>query len=84
MKKIGKKEAMEAVEEFFENERLDPAAVKKIKNLTMAHRIRLKEYRKRFCKICYADLKLGRVRISKLHKNIICGICGTTNRWTLK
>ncbi len=84
MKKISKKEALEAVEGFFENERIDPVAVKKIKNLAMAHRIRLKECRKKFCKKCYVDLKLGRVRVSKTHKQIICGICGTTNRWTLK
>ncbi len=84
MKKISKKEALEAVEEFFENARLDPAAVKKIKGLAMAHRIRLKEYRKKFCKKCYADLKLGRVRVSKTHKQVICGICGATNRWVMK
>jgi len=84
MKKLGKKEAQEIVQKFFENERLDPAAVKKIKTLAMAHRIRLKEYRKRFCKKCYADLTLGRVRISKTHKQVICGVCGSVNRWALR
>ena len=84
MKKLSKKEAQEAVQKFFENESLDPASVKKIKTLAMANRIRLKEYRKRFCKKCYADLKLGRVRISKTHKQVLCGICGTANRWALQ
>ncbi|MEK6846916.1 MAG: hypothetical protein AABY16_02005 [Nanoarchaeota archaeon] len=83
MKKLSKKEAQETVQEFFENERLDPAAVKKIKNLAMAHRIKLKEYRKRFCNKCYADLMLGRVRVSKTHKQVICGVCGAVNRWAL-
>ena len=84
MKKLNKKEAQRVVQEYFENERIDPISMKKIKTLAMAHRIRLKEYRKKFCKKCYADLKLGRVRVSKTHKQVICGVCGMTNRWALK
>ena len=84
MKKLTKKEAQAAVEKFFENERLDPAAVKKMKTLAMAHRIRLGSLRKRFCKKCYVDLRLGRVRISKKHKQVVCGVCGTVQRWMLE
>jgi len=84
MKKLSRKEAQETVQKFFENERLDPAAVKKIKTLAMVHRIRLKEYRRSFCKKCYADLKLGRVRVTKMHKQVLCGVCGTANRWALR
>lgn len=84
MKKLSRKEAQEAVQKFFNNGRLEPLSVKKMKTLAMAHRIRLKEYRKRFCKKCYVDLKLGRVRVTKTHKQVICGVCGSANRWALR
>ena len=84
MKKLSKKEAQEIVEKFFESERLDPASVKKIKKMAMANRIRLGNYRKRFCKKCCVDLRLGRVRITKTNKQVTCGVCGIVNRWKIK
>ncbi len=85
MKKIGRKEAQEIVEEFFDNsQRMEPSKVKKMKSFAMTHRIRLGEYRKRFCKKCYVDLNLGTVRVGKKSKQVICGVCKTVNKWTLK
>ncbi len=84
MKKLSKKEAQEIVQEFFENQRIEPSRVKKIKTLAMNHRIRLGEYRKKFCKKCYVDLTLGTVRLNKKHKQVICGVCGTVNKWIIK
>ena len=84
MKKLSKQEALEAVEKFFDSERLDPASVKKIKTMAMANRIKLGEYRKRFCKKCYVDLRMGQVRISGQRKQVTCGVCGTVQRWKLE
>lgn len=84
MKKLSKTETENLVQNFFENKRIDSVAVKKIKNMAMANRVRLKQYRKLFCKKCCVDLNLGRVRIKNSQKKVICGICGTTNRWSLK
>ncbi|MGV8142494.1 MAG: hypothetical protein ACP5NS_02545 [Candidatus Pacearchaeota archaeon] len=85
MKKLSRKEAQSIVEEFFDNsQRIEPAKVKKMKSFAMTHRIRLGEYRKRFCKKCYVDLSLGRVRLNKKHKQVTCGVCGAINRWAIK
>ena len=85
MKKLSKKEAQEIVQEFFDNsQRIEPSQVKKMKTLAMAHRIRLGEYRKKFCKKCYVNLTLGTVRISKSSKQVICGVCRTINKWIIK
>ena len=83
MRDLSRKEVLEKIERVFGEKEISSKEVKKIKTIAMAHRIRLKEYRKRFCKKCYVDLKLGRVRVSKTHKQVICGICGTVNRWKI-
>ena len=84
MKNNSKKEAKDAIDLFFKKESLDREEVRKIKSLAMKHRIGLKEYRKRFCKKCYSDLRLGKTRISKKHKQVTCGKCNSINRWKLK
>ena len=83
MKEINKKEAQRIIEDHFSKDNLDPNSTKKIKTLAMAHRIRIGEHRKRFCKKCYYDLKDGKVRVSKEHKQITCGKCNSVNRWEL-
>ena len=84
MKKLSRKEVQEIVQRYFENERIEPSQVKKMKTLAMSHNLRLKEYRKKFCKKCYVDLSLGNVRINNGKKQVVCGVCGTTNRWIIK
>ncbi|MSS74254.1 hypothetical protein EXS72_01285 [Candidatus Pacearchaeota archaeon] len=83
MKKLSRKDAQEIIYRFFESQRIESAQVKKIKKLAMTHRIRLGEYRKRFCKKCYVDLKFGKVRVSNRIKQIICNNCGNKNKWKI-
>ncbi len=82
MKELSKKEAQKIIEDYFSKDNLDSKETKKIKKFAMAHRIRLGNYRKRFCKKCYSDLKFGKTRISKGYKQITCK-CGIVNRWKL-
>ncbi len=84
MNKLNKKEVQQKVDEFFKRDKLDSASVKKIKTLAMAYRIRLGEYRKRFCKNCYSDLKHGAVRIKNGKKQDLCNACNYVNRWNIK
>lgn len=84
MKDISKSEAKKEIQDYFLNEKLDSEKTRKIKRIAMAHRISLKDYRKRFCKKCYSDLKSGKVRISKEYKQVSCIMCGMKNRWKLK
>jgi len=82
-KKMSKKEAEEKIKIFFNSDKLDAKSVKKIKRLAMKYKIRLEDYRRRFCKECYSDLKYGKVRVSKMYKNVECGKCGKLNRWKI-
>ena len=85
MKKLNRKDAQVIVQEFFDNsQRIEPSQVKKMKTLAMTHRIRLGEYRKKFCKKCYVDLTLGTVRVNNGSKILTCGVCGTINKWIIK
>jgi len=84
MKEISKKEAQRIIEDYFLQDKIDPNLTKKIKTLAMAHRIRLGDRRKRFCKKCFNDLGFGKVRVSKDYKQITCLKCGIVNRWKLK
>ncbi len=83
MKELSKKEAEKFIQDYFSKDKIDSKQTKKIKKIAMAHRIRLAKYRKRFCKACYSDLNLGKVRISKSYKQITCK-CGNVNRWKIK
>jgi len=84
MKETSKKEVQKIIEDYFTKNELDSNSTKKIKTLAMVHRIRLGNYRKRFCKKCFNDLRLGKTRISKMYKQITCLKCGIVNRWKLK
>ncbi len=84
MKDFTKKEAEVEIINFFEKNSIEAKEVKKIKKLAMSHRIKLKEYRKRFCKKCCSDLKLGIVRLNNLCKQVTCKKCNALNREVLK
>ena len=78
-KRISKTEAKNKIDEFFEKDRFQPEEVKKIKRLGMKFKIRLGDYRRRFCKKCFSDLKEGKIRIDKNYKIIECK-CGYKNK----
>lgn len=79
-----RKKAEEKIKNFFEKGSLNPEGVKKIKKLAMKHRIRLGNYRKRFCKKCYSDLKNSVRRIKNNTLKMICADCRYVNRYKLK
>ena len=84
MKKgLSKKEAEKKIENFFKNENLDAEQVKKIKKLAMKHHILLGNYRKRFCKKCFSDLRRGSMRIKGMYKSVECLKCREKNRWKM-
>jgi RNase P subunit RPR2 len=82
-KELTRKEAEQKVKEFFEKERLDSKQTKKIKRIAMKYRIRLGEYKRRFCKKCFSDLRNGKTRISKGNKTVVCPKCNYFNRWKI-
>ena len=84
MKEISKKEAQKIIEDYFSGNEIDSEKTRKIKKLAMANRVRLGEHRKRFCKKCYSDLKLGKIRINKIYKQVTCLKCGLVNGWKIK
>lgn len=83
-KSTSKKEMLEKIESFFERKDLDAGDVKKVKRLAMKYKIRLGDYRKRFCGACYADLKCGKVRVTKNSKSVECPNCKKINRWKIR
>ena len=83
MKDLSKIEAKNKIEDYFSKNKLEPRQTRKIKRFAMAHRIRLKEYRKRFCKKCYSELSNGIFRLSKRYKTVECNSCEKVNRWKM-
>ncbi|MEK6915352.1 MAG: hypothetical protein AABW89_02330 [Nanoarchaeota archaeon] len=83
MKTLSKKEVAKRIEDYFSKDKLDSLQTKKIKNLAMANQIRLKDHRKRFCRKCFEDLRLGKIRVSERYKTIVCGSCNYKNRFKL-
>lgn len=81
--KLSKKEAEQKLGDFFEASKLDSKDVKKIKKLAMKHNIKLGNYRKRFCKKCFSDLRNGKIRTSKLYKTIECANCKEKNKFRI-
>ena len=82
--KISKKDANRKIEEFFEKEIFDANEIIKIKKLAMKFNIKLGNYRKRFCKKCFSDLKSDGVKIKKGVKTVKCKSCGFISRWKIK
>ena len=82
--KISKTEANKQINKFFENiKNKTPKEIKKIKKLTMAKNIYLKEKRKLFCKKCFSVHKTPKIRINNKIKRTICENCGYCSRWML-
>ncbi len=82
--KLSKKQVEEKIANFFrQTGELDPRNIKKTKRLAMSYNLKLKDYRKRFCKKCFSDLKYnkGKIRVGKMYKTIECAKCGFLNRW---
>ena len=79
--KLSKKEAEEKIRRFFENKN-EQEAIKKIKKLAMHFNIKLRGYRKRFCRNCYSSLE-NTGRIKNKMKIVKCKNCGYVNRWKI-
>lgn len=83
IEKLNKKQVEEKIESFFADiNNKTPEQVRKIKKLAMAHRIKLKYLRKKFCQKCYST-KLKVVGIKKGMKTVKCEN-GHVMRWRIK
>mgnify|MGYP001580785719 FL=1 len=78
-KTISKNEAKEKIDEFFQNNNFTTEEVKKIKRLAMKYKIRLGNYKKLFCKNSLSPMN-GKIKVSKIHKTVVCHICSTLNK----
>ena len=79
---LSKPEAKERIDSFFSGNNFSSAETKKIRRMAMKHKIKLKNYRKLFCKKCLSKLK-GKTRISRTHKTIECQSCGFRNKFRI-
>lgn len=82
-RKLSKKEIEEEIKEFFSKGDFSVKEVRKIKRFAMKHNVKLRIYRRRFCKKCLHELK-GKTRVGKTHKSVECSNCGFKNRFILK
>jgi len=79
---LSKKEAQEKIDELFKRKSFSQEEVKKIKRLAMHYKIKLKDYRKKFCKSCLHKLE-GKIRVTKTYKTIECSNCKFKNSFKL-
>ena len=85
MKKISKTEAKEKIKSFFVDiQNKTPKQVAKTKRFAMKHNIQLKEFKKTFCKKCFAPYKNPKIRISKGMKSVTCPECNHSSKWKIK
>jgi len=86
MKKIiPKSQAKEEIEYFFKNiESKTLKEIKRMKRISMAHKILLKEKRKLFCKHCLNPYKNPKIRIKNNIKIVKCENCYKISRWKIK
>jgi len=80
---LSKTQATEKIKTFFKQPSFTPTELKKLKRLAMKFKIPLKPYKKLFCKKCLNPLK-GKIRITKMHKTIICKNCQHKNKYKIK
>ena len=81
MEKLTKKQAEEKINVFFEKKH-SKEEVRKIKKISMRYRIKLKEFRKKFCSKCFSmNLKFKKVK--KNIKTVECSECGNLMRLKL-
>lgn len=79
---MSRSKARERIDEFFSREDFSSEEVRKIKRLAMKYRIRLGDYRKKFCKNCLSRLK-GKTRVTRFYKTVVCENCGYRNRFKI-
>ena len=83
-KNITKKEVEEKIKNIF-SKNPNPDNIRKAKNLAMSKNIKLKDYKKKFCKKCltfFTPLNTE-VRIRNYMKIIKCKNCSYINRYRL-
>ena len=80
---MSKTEIKKIIEEYFSRDKLLTEETKKIRKIAMKNRIRLGEYRKRFCKKCFSDLRNAKVRLTKTHKIVTCENCNSIFRFRI-
>ena len=84
-KKKSKNEVKKEIEDFFKNlEGKNSKDIKKIKNLAMAHKIPLKENRKKYCKKCYGPYGMPSIRIKNGKISFTCEECNFRSNWKIK
>lgn len=76
---VSRKAAEKQIADFFNKGSFTAEQVRKIKRLAMSHNIKLKSYKRLFCKNCLHPLK-GSLSVSKTHKTIICENCKNKNK----
>ncbi len=81
-KTLSRLEAEEEIRFFFNKNSFSSDDVKKIKRLAMKYKIKLKKYRKLFCKKCLSQLR-GKTRTAKNYKTIGCEKCDHKNRFKI-
>jgi RNase P subunit RPR2 len=81
--KLSRIGAKEKIDEFFKRGSFTPEEVRKVKKLAMKFKIRLGEYRKRFCKNCLSKLK-GKTRVTRFYKTVECADCSFKNRFKIQ
>ena len=85
LKNLSKQEIQEKIKEVFSGSP-SKQEIKKIKLLAQSKNIKLKEYRKKFCKKClaYFNPNNSEIRIKKGYRVIRCKECGFVSRYKLK
>jgi RNase P subunit RPR2 len=81
-KELSRREAIEKISEFFK-EKHGREEVRKIKRLAMAHQIKLRELRKKFCSKCYS-MNISTRKIKNRIKTVKCLDCGDMMRWKIR
>mgnify|MGYP007030121130 CR=1 FL=1 len=83
---LSKKQIISQIEELFKKTNLTSVEIKKIKKIAMSKNIKLKNYRKNFCKKCFNlfNLKNSTIKIKFPYKIITCKNCGYVSRYKLK
>ncbi len=82
---LSKQEIETKIKEIFSKDP-SPQEIRKIKKLAMSKNIKLKEYKKKFCKkcLCLFDSKNSCIRIKSGLKNIKCNHCGFISRYKIR
>jgi len=82
---LTKQEINEYIKDIFSKES-SAKEIKKAKKLAMSRNIKIKEFKKKFCKKCYSmfNSKNSKVRIKNGFKVILCKECNHISRYKLK